>query len=79
MLLAEPGVFEKAGMGPLWRPEVYCGRRVATGHASGDVAQLGERCVRIAEARGSSPLISTIHLPLQSWVHRRRLDVEYPQ
>ena len=25
----------------------------------GDVAQLGERCVRIAEVRGSSPLIST--------------------
>ena len=27
--------------------------------SSGDVAQLGERRVRIAEARGSSPLIST--------------------
>ena len=25
----------------------------------GDVAQLGERCVRIAEVRGSNPLIST--------------------
>ena len=30
-------------------------------HPRGDVAQLEERRVRIAEARGSSPLISTIH------------------
>ncbi len=27
--------------------------------SSGDVAQLGERSIRIAEVRGSSPLVST--------------------
>ena len=32
----------------------------------GDVAQLGERRVRIAEARGSSPLISTISGPARA-------------
>src|SRR4051812_13554053 len=32
--------------------------------ARGDVAQLEEHRVRIAGVRGSSPLISTIHLPL---------------
>lgn len=30
--------------------------------ASGDVAQVGERYVRNVQARGSSPLISTIFL-----------------
>ena len=37
------------------------------GDPSGDVAQLGERRVRIAEARGSSPLISTIVGRLGRW------------
>ncbi len=42
-------------------PEVYfAGRAWPWATTRGDVAQLGERCVRIAEARGSSPLISTI-------------------
>ena len=32
----------------------------AWAHDCGDIAQLVERCVRNAEVRGSSPLISTI-------------------
>ena len=38
-----------------------------SGDPRGDVAQLGERRVRIAEARGSSPLISTIVGRLGRW------------
>lgn len=34
--------------------------------ACGDVAHLGERSVRIAEVRGSSPLVSTNHITLTS-------------
>ncbi len=30
----------------------------------GDIAQLGERCVRNAEVGGSNPPISTMHMPL---------------
>jgi hypothetical protein len=33
------------------------------GNICGDVAQLGERRVRIAEVTGSNPVISTIFMP----------------
>ena len=55
--------------GRLWSRGVFgmqaltCARRAATispALAHGDVAQLGERCLRKAEAGGSNPLISTI-------------------
>ena len=36
------------------------GKGVVSCPRFGDVAQLGERCLRKAEAGGSSPLISTI-------------------
>ncbi len=42
------------------------GRAVRRRPPGGDVAQLGERRVRIAEARGSSPLISTISCPARA-------------
>jgi hypothetical protein len=39
----------------------------------GDVAHSGERCVRIAEVRGSSPLISTRSGPIEpKWRNGRR-------
>ena len=41
-------------------PLAYRPNSIYKGFLSGDVAQLGERRVRNAEARGSIPLISTI-------------------
>ena len=39
---------------------LYDMKAVKNGMTFGDIAQLVERCVRNAEVRGSSPLISTI-------------------
>ena len=66
------------GIGGVYGPGASGGRSVAcytsppsTRSAGcdsrGDVAQLGERRVRIAEARGSSPLISTTVGRLGRW------------
>ncbi len=41
---------------------VESGVRVSLAPPDGDVAHSGERCVRIAEVRGSNPLISTAFL-----------------
>ena len=57
-------------------PEVYfAGRAWPWATTRGDVAQLGERCVRIAEVRGSSPLISTIRRRLEPGGRRRRRNL----
>jgi hypothetical protein len=39
----------------------------------GDVAQLGERDNRTVEVRGSSPLISTVTIPLHCLANRKDL------
>ena len=46
--------------------------------ATGDVAQLGERCLRKAEAEGSNPFISTTTFPaldIQGRLHLESHDV----
>ncbi len=54
---------------------------MARRHTIGDVAQLEERCVRIAEVRGSSPLISTTPLEVSdaAFCGYFGLDVDYPK
>ena len=68
MLLAPVGVDDGGLRGPP-KGRRYTSAEWPRAAARGDVAQLEERCVRIAEARGSSPLISTTSLP---WSGSRR-------